>query len=282
MPSTDTANVSRVLSSDEMRDAENHDLKKVAMKFAVGGVVTSFVSGLMNGPDHVKTRLQIQGKMQADKKLYTSFPQACARIFREEGFFVLAGRGLGAALSREVVYSGIRMGLYDPAKYFVSRGKDASQIGFAEKFLSGAISGGIGSFVASPADLLKIRVQAVLPGQPLPYRNFVHGFSVICKKEGIPGLYKGASATVVRAVILTGSQLASYDTFKTTLIRDFEWEDAAPTHIVSSVVAGLITTTASSPVDVIKSRFMNDQGAYKNVLDCFVKTVKHDGVFALW
>jgi len=170
----------------------------------------------------------------------------------------------------------------DPAKYFVSRGKDASQIGFAEKFLSGAISGGIGSFVASPADLLKIRVQAVLPGQPLPYRNFVHGFSVICKKEGIPGLYKGASATVVRAVILTGSQLASYDTFKTTLIRDFEWEDAAPTHIVSSVVAGLITTTASSPVDVIKSRFMNDQGAYKNVLDCFVKTVKHDGVFALW
>lgn len=226
--------------------------------------------------------MQIQGMVPGKGQLYTSFPQAVAKIYREEGLAILLGRGLGAAMAREMSYSGVRMGLYDPVKEWITRGKQAHEIGFLEKFVSGGVAGGVGSFIASPFDLIKIRMQGVLPGQEKPYRNFVHGFTSIYTGDGISGLYKGASATVVRAMVLTASQLSSYDHTKHVLIRDYDWKDSTPTHIVSSVVAGLVTTIASSPVDVVKSRFMNDQGSYKGVLDCFVKTIKNDGVLTLW
>jgi len=51
-------------------------------------------------------------------------------------------------------------------------------------------------------------------------------------------------------------------------------------------VSGVVTTTASSPVDVIKTRIMNartDQsGLYKGPLDCLIKSLKYDGLMVLF
>ena len=42
-------------------------------------------------------------------------------------------------------------------------------------------------------------------------------------------------------------------------------------------------SVASSPVDVIKSRYMNDHGgAYRNVVHCIVKTLREEGVRAFY
>jgi hypothetical protein len=50
----------------------------------------------------------------------------------------------------------------------------------------------------------------------------------------------------------------------------------------AALVSGLVTTTTSSPVDVIKTRIMNDKtGMYKGPLDCLIRTVRAEGMRAL-
>ena len=54
-----------------------------------------------------------------------------------------------------------------------------------------------------------------------------------------------------------------------------------------SMVAGLITTCASLPVDIAKTRtqnmrVINGVPEYKGMVDCLVKTTRNEGVMALW
>lgn len=49
-------------------------------------------------------------------------------------------------------------------------------------------------------------------------------------------------------------------------------------------MSGLSATTLSCPADVVKTRMMNQGGhvKYKSSYDCLVKTVKIEGLRALW
>ena len=54
-----------------------------------------------------------------------------------------------------------------------------------------------------------------------------------------------------------------------------------------SMVAGLITTCASLPVDIAKTRtqnmrVINGVPEYTGMVDCLVKTTRNEGVMALW
>jgi solute carrier family 25 protein 14/30 len=107
------------------------------------------------------------------------------------------------------------------------------------------------------------------------------------KQDGIAGLYRGVVPTTQRAMILTASQLPSYDHTKTWLLSR-GYNEGIATHVISSIVAGFVCATATSPVDLIKSRYMNqpfDAGKgvkYSSMLDCIVKTVRSEGILSLY
>ena len=61
----------------------------------------------------------------------------------------------------------------------------------------------------------------------------------------------------MRAVLMTASQLASYDGFKRLLLTHTSLEDNLSTHFSASLLAGFVATTVCSPVDVIKTRVMS-------------------------
>jgi hypothetical protein len=135
----------------------------------------------------------------------------------------------------------------------------------------------------APWDLIKIRQQGVLPGHHSPYRNCYHAVAVIYRNEGIKGLYRGVGATVARATVVTATQLSTYDHAKHTLIETPYFEDNFVTHFSSSLIAGFCTALASNPVDVVKTRYMNaPKGTYSSALECFMKTLRHEGVRALY
>ena len=75
-----------------------------------------------------------------------------------------------ASALREGVYSTIRLGLYEPFKEFFGE-KDRSKTPLYKKIMSGALSGSIGSAIANPTDLVKIRLQA--EGRLEPGRTFI-------------------------------------------------------------------------------------------------------------
>ncbi len=88
---------------------------------------------------------------------------------------------------------------------------------------------------------------------------------------------------MLRNCVVNCAELVSYDLIKEKIIQLGLLSDNLPCHFVSALGAGFFTTVVGSPVDVIKTRFMNSSsGAYKGVIDCTVKMFKQEGVAAFY
>ena len=78
------------------------------------------------------------------------------KVARQEGPKALY-KGLSPALLRQASYSSIRMGIYEPLRDLIVKGRPADQITFFERTLAGGSAGAIGILIANPTDLIKIR-----------------------------------------------------------------------------------------------------------------------------
>ncbi|KAG0291768.1 hypothetical protein BGZ96_004847 [Linnemannia gamsii] len=221
------------------------------------------------------------------------------QIMRTEGPRVFLA-GLAPAVLRESVYSSIRFGSYDYFKGIYSGMGAAGLRGGEEtttlvKLMSGFTSGMIGSAIANPADLIKVRLQAFWPSGKPRYTSIADACKSIYVEEGIPGLYRGVVPTAARAMVVTASQLASYDTTKHWLLRlrDSQghtmFHEGYLTHFCASIVAGLVCSIFTSPIDTVKVRYMNQQfnaqgkgHLYRSAIDCALKTVQREGPMALY
>lgn len=147
--------------------------------------------------------------------------------------------------------------------------------------------------MASPADLVKVRMQADgrLRSQGLQprYSGPFDALTKIVRAEGIIGLWKGVVPNVQRAFLVNMGELACYDHAKRFIIENQIAGDNIFGHTFASVISGLCATTLSCPADVVKTRMMNQAAAskegtikYNSSYDCLVKTVKVEGLRALW
>lgn len=146
--------------------------------------------------------------------------------------------------------------------------------------------------VASPADLVKVRMQAdgrmVSQGLQPRYTGPLDALLKILHTEGFKGLWRGVVPNVQRAFLVNMGELACYDHAKHFVIRNQIANDNIYAHTLASMMSGLSATTVSCPADVVKTRMMNqrvnEEGKvkYKNSYDCLVKTVRIEGLRALW
>lgn len=99
---------------------------------------------------------------------------------------------------------------------------------------------------------------AALPAsQQRNYKHAIDGLLRITQEEGWRALFRGVWPNSFRAVLMTASQLASYDAFKSLLTHKAHLPDDLQTHFLASVAAGFVATTVCSPVDVLKTRLMS-------------------------
>jgi len=254
------------------------------------------ISGVLNPMDVIKVRLQLQNQLRESHLQlshghltvhagapYKGFSHAFQKILIEEGYFGGLMKGFTASMLRELSYSSLRMGLYDSIKLKISPNSSTKdEFSLTSKIIAGGLSGALGSAFVNPTDLVKIRFQSVLPGTLKPYKNTFQAFYTIFTQEGLRGLYKGVTPTIVRASVLTSAQLSSYDHTKRYLLRDGYAGDNFRTHLLASLISGLITTTATNPVDIVKTRWMTDKSLYSSPLDVFVKIIKKEGILSLF
>ncbi|OVA01797.1 Mitochondrial brown fat uncoupling protein [Macleaya cordata] len=211
------------------------------------------------------------------------------KIVQTEGLPALFS-GVSATVLRQTLYSTTRMGLYDILKQKWTD-PNTGNMPLLRKIAAGLIAGGIGAAVGNPADVAMVRMQADgrLPvAQRRNYKSVVDAITQMSKQEGVTSLWRGSSLTVNRAMIVTASQLASYDQIKETILEKGLMKDGLGTHVISSFAAGFVAAVASNPVDVIKTRVMNmkvEAGAappYSGALDCAMKTIRAEGPMALY
>lgn len=161
----------------------------------------------------------------------------------------------------------------------------------SSKITAGLISGAVGAAIGNPADVAMVRMQAdgrLPPASRRNYTSVVDAITRMSKQEGITSLWRGSSLTINRAMLVTASQLATYDQVKEAILKKGVMRDGLGTHVTASFAAGFVAAVASNPVDVIKTRVMNmkvEPGMappYSGALDCAVKTVKAEGPMALY
>ncbi|KKK13253.1 hypothetical protein ARAM_004972 [Aspergillus rambellii] len=225
--------------------------KKVHYPFWFGGSASCFAASVTHPLDLVKVRLQTRAPGAPTTMLGTF-----AHILKNNGVLGLYG-GLSAAILRQLTYSTTRFGIYEELKSRFTT--SSSPPGFFTLLGMACASGIIGGFAGNPADVLNVRMQhdaSLPPAQRRNYRHAFHGLVQMTRTEGVASLFRGVWPNSTRAVLMTSSQLVSYDTFKRLCLENFGMSDNLLTHFTASLMAGFVATTVCSPVDVIKTRIM--------------------------
>lgn len=252
----------------------------------LAGVSNALAGGVTNPVDVVKVRLQMDGAGLGAAQKYQGVADCARSLVREEGLSSLY-RGLSASLCRDLSYSGIRMGLYEPTKQALGA-TDPAHTPLYLKITSGALTGAFGSILANPFDLVKVRMQTAC--RP-PYASVLAALREISQEgSGLKGLWRGSGPTVQRAALLTASQVPSYDHVKHAVVDSGYVQEGYLCHFGCSMVAGVVAATVTSPVDLVKSRVMTQPvnpitgsgTLYSGTVDCFRKVVRSEGATALF
>jgi len=267
------------------------DASSVTKGLIFGGISSCVAECITLPIDIVKTRMQLRSKIiQREVALqYSNSLRAGLTIVRTEGIPAL-WKGLSPALLRQSTYGSMRYGFYTPIKRLLGA-EDAKHTPLWKKVTAGSVAGALSSFVANPTDLVKVRMQAdgMAGTTQRSYGGLFNSFSRIIKEEGFLSLWRGVGATCGRATSLSAVELASYDEIKSRFLMAGYLSEGFQLHVASALCAGFLASFASSPFDVMKSRVMQQPTGpdgrglyYKGMVDCFYKSLKSEGIIALW
>ncbi|KAI6695693.1 hypothetical protein NL676_023403 [Syzygium grande] len=142
----------------------------------------------------------------------------------------------------------------------------------------------IATAMTNPVEVIKVRLQMNLG---LTKAGPVGEMHKIVSEEGVKALWKGVGPAMARAAALTASQLATYDESKQILRRLTPLEEGFNLHLSSSIVAGMVSTLMTAPMDMVKTRLMLQResetaGRYKNGFHCAYQVIRTEGFRALY
>ena len=228
-----------------------------------GGTAIIVVNGT-HPIEVIKTRIQVAKDFSVSKML------------KSEGFMSLY-KGIRAAYLREASYTSIKLGAYGPIKTMLG---DNGNAPFYIKFASGSLSGGLGSIVGNPFDVMKTMQMA---GE---FQSLGSLMRQMYANQGMAGFYRGVEANILRAVVLNGTKMACYDVAKGWVASQTGWgRKDVRCQFVSATISGFAMTCTVAPFDNVRTRLMNQPtGAkqYSGLLDCFTKMVAKDGPLVLY
>lgn len=254
-----------------------------AVKFLFGGIAGMGATCVVQPLDLVKNRMQLIG---ADGGKAVTSADVVRQVIRTEGAGALYN-GLSAGLLRQASYTTVRMGAYNSLTERFSVDGKAS---FPVQLVSGLVAGGTGAFIGTPAEVSLVRMTAdgrLPPEQRRNYKNVFNALARIVREEGVRALWTGCTPTIGRSMLVNMCQLASYSQAKQHLMATGYFKEGITMHFTASMISGLITTTASMPVDIAKTRLQNMKSVdgkpqYKGTVDVLVKVVKNEGFLCLW
>lgn len=291
--------------------AQGSGQPSLAIKFSSAGLAACAAEIATFPFDTAKVRLQLQGEQRTtttglgatvdsgDSALlkrgvkqalkYRGMSGTIATMCREEGPRSLY-RGLAPGLHRQLVFASIRIGLYDDVKRiyaeaFTGRSVPPDEsVNVGIRVAAGVTTGAFAITCAQPTDVVKVRMQAQRGGgAPVRYASPTHAYRAIATAEGVRGLWKGLMPNIARNCIVNAAELVTYDIVKETLLRRKLLSDNMVCHFVSAFGAGFCATVVASPVDVVKTRFMNSgSGIYRGATHCAMCMLQENGLTAFY
>jgi len=237
---------------------------------ALGGASCVFTVNFTHPIELVKTRMQITGN---------GVTHVIGTTFRNEGLAAF-WKGIVWAWAREASYASIKLGAYAPVRDAIGAG--GADAPFYLKFAAGALTGGVGSIVGNPFDVMKTMAQAN-EGKPIGLATLMGN---MYRDQGMSGFYRGVGANIMRACVLNATKMGVYDISKGYVAESTGWSRKdIRTNFTSATIAGFFMTITVSPFDRIRTQLMNqptDKKIYNGFVDCAAKTIQEGGVASLW
>jgi solute carrier family 25 oxoglutarate transporter 11 len=215
-----------------------------------------------------------------------SFAQFSSKLIKTEGFASLYN-GLGAGCLRQVFYATSRYGLFEKFRDVCAQYRKTD---FAQRFATASVAGGCAAVISCPIEVCLVRMSndASLPvEQQRGYKNVFDAIMRIAKEDGFGAFYRGVQPFAMRAMLVGGTQVATYDQFKMTY-ADFGISGIA-NQFCSSMSAGLIYSIVTMPFETAKNRMafqkldpITKEMPYRGTFQTIGKIAAADGVLSLW
>ena len=222
--------------------------------FYISSLSVSTATIITHPIDVVKVWMQMETKSNATKEAFSlsrfiSYYPKIYSIHGIRGFY----SGIGAALARAMSYGGARLGLYEPLytnlAYFDILPQSMNVL------TASLLSGCLASFVGNPFEVIKVRMQSDVNKYP----NLMVAMHDIITNEGVWRFWRGLIPSMTRSSLLTASQIGPYSWSKGQIGLLMGMNDeSVMLHLAASLFAGIVSTTVTSPADVIKTRVMNE------------------------
>jgi len=244
---------------------------EVLLNFGLVGVSCTIAQGTVHWTQTAMVRQQLASNATG---IEPSFGSTVRSIHTREGFTGLYA-GFSAAAVREMSYSSLRFGLYEPFKRALgAQGRESAPW---QNVLAGLLAGTVAAAVASPTDLLTARMMK--PGNELGLMPMARA---VVSESGFFGLYRGIDTTITRAAILGGTKMGCYDTVKQQL-RRWGHADGIGMVFLASTITGLATTITTSPATNARTLIMTSPpGTYGGMLSCMAAIVGSQGPLGLF
>lgn len=243
---------------------------EVLLNFGLVGTSCTIAQGTVHWTQVAMVRQQLAEGVEP------SFVATVRGLYGNEGVPGLY-RGFSAAALREMTYSSLRFGLYEPFKRALgAKGRNSAPW---QNVLSGLLAGTVAAAVASPTDLLTARMMKPGGGE----LGLVGTAKAVVSEAGLLGLYRGIDTTITRAAILGGTKMGCYDTVKQWLRKDMGWADGLGLVFAASTITGLATTITTSPATNARTLIMTSPpGTYSGMVECLGAIVRRQGPLGLF
>jgi dicarboxylate transporter 10 len=152
----------------------------------------------------------------------------------------------------------IRFGVYDVLKAQITpvttykNGKEEKTIPALKMAAAASLAGAAGGLAGNPADIILVRMTSDLnkpPAERFNYPNALVGLYRMVSTEGVTSLFRGLTPNCIRAVLMSASQLATYDIAKDGLLASGLYQEGTWLHFSASFVAGTVATTVCAPAE---------------------------------
>lgn len=247
-------------------------------------------------------RLKILMQVQGNEKVYRGVWQGLVHMGKADGLRGMF-KGNGTNCIRIIPNSAVKFLTYEQLSrrislHLIDNGGDGQMTPLL-RLAAGAGAGIIGMSATYPLDMVRGRL-TVQEGTNQQYRGIWHATRVIIKEEGMMALWRGWLPSVIGVVPYVGLNFAVYETLKDVMLNVYELPDERQLSVVTRLgcgaVAGTMGQTVAYPLDVVRRRLQvsgwqgvkdlhSDHGraiAYRGMTDCFVRTVREEGMQALF
>jgi solute carrier family 25 (mitochondrial aspartate/glutamate transporter), member 12/13 len=294
LPATGTNESTTTLgrAAEAMRDGAIH--------FGLGAVAGGLGATVVYPIDMVKTRMQAQRSVvagaaassasasaaasskvgAATRMLYKNSLDCFAKIVSREGVRGLYS-GIGPQLVGVAPEKAIKLTVNDLLRNLFGRIGAEDKIHLPLEVLAGGGAGASQVLFTNPLEIVKIRLQMQGQLRAVERRAAMN----ICRELGFAGLYKGASACLLRDVPFSMIYFPTYAQLKTAFSTD-EGSTTSYGLLAAGTIAGAPAAGLTTPADVIKTRLQVEarpgEPVYTGIRDCFWKIVNSEGPTALW